>query len=114
MADKGVAKTNASPFYALGDAIKLLDNPTTSYRTIVIVMVILILIAVVVFLVVVILYRQGRIFKRPQSFEVEMDKRALTQLEKARAENRLLTHVNEAPALEAGDADEDVEMGEEA
>ena len=49
-------------------------------------------IVVVIFVVVVILYRQGRIFKPPQNFEIEMDKRALTPVGKAKEANRLLTH----------------------
>jgi len=99
----------------VGDAIVLGPfRSTTSYGAVVIVMVVLILIAVVVFFVVVILYRQGRIFKPPQNHEIEMDKRALTQpspLEKAKEENRLLTHGVDAQRMPST---EDLEEGVDA
>ena len=79
------------------------------YNTVVIVMAVLICIAIAVFVVILILYRQGRIFKRPPNSELEMDKRALTPVGKAKEANRLLTH--EIDATMTSPETEDVNEG---
>jgi len=80
------------------------------YNTVVIVMAVLICIAIAVFVVILILYRQGRIFKWPPNSELEMDKRALTPVGKAKEANRLLTHEIDA-TMTTPETEDDVNEG---